>query len=258
MKSSKVVGMDNSVSIRKIVRKTKCDLVVDEVVSMIVTGTYKEGDRLPPENILCEKFGVSRVTLRESFKKLNMMGVLTIKQGEGTFITQTDMSMFLKPLLSSFIFGNIEINELYEARLFVESGTVALAARHRTVEDIKQLRALLAQMLIVLEDENIEEYGKLDTEFHDCIGRVGKNSVLLLIYQNVKDIFNGYIMRTSLSLGRIKESYKTHDQIVDAIQNRNEKLAIELMQEHINGASKYLLNDKSHEDPNSVASHAGS
>jgi GntR family transcriptional repressor for pyruvate dehydrogenase complex len=233
--------MDNSLPIQKIKQKTKCDTVVDEVISMIVKGIYKEGDKLPPENVLCEKFGVSRVTIRESFKKLNMMGAVTIKQGEGTYVAHTDMSIFMKPLLSSFIFDSISIDELYDARQYVEAGTVSLAARHRSPEDIAVLRSLLAQMRIAVDNHDLRAFAQLDTDFHTSVGRISKNSILHMTYLTIKDILDGYIMKTNRNIGMIDSSLKTHVLITEAIEAGDDQLAASIMSGHVRRARSNLI-----------------
>ena len=237
----RVAYMETSKGISKIKQKTKCDTVVDEVLSMIVKGIYKEGDKLPPENTLCEQFGVSRVTVRESFKKLNMMGVVTIKQGEGTYVAHTDMSIFMKPLLSSLVFDNVSIEELYDARLFVEIGTVSLAAKHCSKDDIVKLRDLMSQMRMTVENHDLIAFAQSDADFHNFIGVISKNSILHMTYLTIKDILDGYIKQTNRNIGMIDSSCKTHEQIVDAIADRNDNLASEIMRGHIKRARTNLI-----------------
>jgi GntR family transcriptional repressor for pyruvate dehydrogenase complex len=235
--------METSKRVSKIKQKTKCDTVMDDVLAMIIEGIYKEGDKLPPENTLCEKFGVSRVTIRESFKKLNMMGVVTIKQGEGTYVAHTDMSMFLKPLLSSLVFDNVSIDELYDARLFVEIGTVSLAARHSTTEDV-------SQMHIAVKSHDLNAFAQYDADFHNLIGVISKNSILHSTYLTIKDILDGYIKKTNRTISMIDSSCKTHEQIVDAIDDRNDNLAAEIMRGHIHRARANLISSMAQAEAN--------
>ena len=83
---------------------TKCDYVVEQLKESIISGEFKSGDQLPPEGALCEKFGVSRITVREALKKLNMMGLVEIKQGKGTFVKTVDLGLFMKQLFQLIYF----------------------------------------------------------------------------------------------------------------------------------------------------------
>ena len=104
---------------------TKCDYVVEQLKEQIVSGAYKSGDQLPPEGALCELFGVSRITVREALKKLNMMGLVEIKQGKGTFVKTVDLGLFMKPLLQLIDFEEINVEAIYTTREYIEGGTVA-------------------------------------------------------------------------------------------------------------------------------------
>ena len=122
---------------------TKCDFVMEQLKDMIITGVYKTGEKLPNEATLCENFGVSRITIREALKKLNMMGILDIRQGKGTFVKQVDLGLFMKPLYQLIDFEDVDIETIYSAREYVENGTARMAAQKRTEEDIERLMKLL-------------------------------------------------------------------------------------------------------------------
>lgn len=110
---------------------TKCDFVTEQMKEMIITGIYKPNEKLPNEAVLCEKFGVSRITVREAMKKLSMMGLLDIRQGKGTFVKPIDLSLFMKPLYQLIDFEDVDIEGIFDARRYIESGTVSLAALKR-------------------------------------------------------------------------------------------------------------------------------
>jgi len=111
---------------------TKCDYVVEQLKERIISGEYKSGDQLPPEAALCELFGVSRITVREALKKLNMMGLVEIKQGKGTFVKSADLGIYMKPLLQLVDFDEIDVETIYTAREYIEGSIAYLAARNRT------------------------------------------------------------------------------------------------------------------------------
>ena len=122
---------------------TKCDIVTERLKDMIISGTYKSGEKLPNEASLCEMFGVSRITIREAMKKLSMMGLLDIRQGKGTFVKSMDLSLFMKPLYQLIDFEEVDINAIFDARLYIESGTVYMAATKRTEADLERMERLI-------------------------------------------------------------------------------------------------------------------
>ena len=134
---------------------TKCDYVVEQLKERIVSGEYKSGDQLPPEGALCELFGVSRITVREALKKLNMMGLVEIKQGKGTFVKTVDLGMFMKPLFQLIDFEEINVETIYTAREYIEGGTAYLAATHRTEFELAVLRNILQSIRQCIAEQDI-------------------------------------------------------------------------------------------------------
>ena len=113
-------------------KKYKYDIVADQILEEIRKGRWKVGDRLPPEAELALEFCVSRVCLREGLKKLNVLGIVKIMQGDGTYVNEVNPSEFMKPLFNLLTVTENDIDEIYNARLFVESGACRLAAKNRT------------------------------------------------------------------------------------------------------------------------------
>jgi GntR family transcriptional repressor for pyruvate dehydrogenase complex len=226
---------------RKVRTKTKCDILADEILSMIAQGVYKEGDKLPPENYFVENFGVSRVTVRESFKKLDSLGVVAIRQGEGTFVNRIGLDTMVKPLLSAVVLDKLNVNQIYDARLFVEVGNARLAARNRTDEELAELKEMVEQMSIARDKYNNDAFSELDAEFHEFIGRISRNYILLTMYTTVKDILHSYIKRTNLSREAVEGSLKHHIKIVRFIEERNEVAVGLAMEEHVGFAKQRLL-----------------
>jgi Transcriptional regulators len=227
--------------IRQIKSKTKCDLVVEEMLSMIIKGEYKEGQRLPPENVFIESFGVSRITVREAFKKLNTIGVITIRQGEGTFVNKANMGTLMKPLYSMVAFDKITINQIYDARLYIEAGNASLAAINRSTEDLAKLKAWVEKMHFAVAEHDEDGFTNLDSIFHTSIAEISRNDILLGAYSIIKSILVSYIKRTNYSRETIKTSLDCHIKIVDFIEAQNAEEAGKAMKMHIETSKQSLL-----------------
>lgn len=213
--------------------KTKCDIVVDEILSMIAKGVYKENEKLPPEKYFVDYFGMSRVTIRESFKKLSMLGVVRIKQGEGTFVNKADMSTMIQPVFSSIIMDNLSVSQLYDARKYVESGVTRLAAVNLTEEQAQKLDELMASMDVATKNRDAEAFSALDVEFHEYIADASANYILAAVYKTIKSIISKYINISNLSPKTVEISQGYHKRIVEALKEHNSDLAGELMEEHV-------------------------
>lgn len=242
--------IDDIYTINNITKKKKGDLVVDEMISLIASGQLKPGDKLPSENILAENFGVSRVTIRESFKKLSMMGIVQIRHGEGTFVSKISLDTFMTPLFSLLAFEEKTIEEIYDARLFVEAGIAQLAAKNRNDGDIESINSLKRTMTRAVENNDFVLYSNLDTEFHICVGNASKNTILLSTYMTINDIIKGYIGMTNKTYDIITESMKEHNILIDAIAAKQCELAGVIMREHIQASKLRLLKNITSETEN--------
>lgn len=221
--------------------KTKCDIVVDEILSMIAKGVYKENDKLPPERYFVEYFGMSRVTIRESFKKLSMLGVVRIKQGEGTFVNKVDLGTVMQPLFSSIVLDNLSIAQIYDSRLFIESGMARLAARNVTDAQAEKLDELIQLMEVETANQDADRFSQLDIVFHAFIAEISENHILIATYKTIKDILSKYITTSNLSSKTVAISQEYHRAIVDAIKSHDEQKAGSVMEEHVRITKESLL-----------------
>jgi len=227
--------------IEKVRTKNKCDVVTEEIINLIVSRTFKPGEKLPTENELVELFGVSRVTVRESLKRLSSMGIVSIYQGDGTFVNTFNLTNFMKPLFSLMVLSELSIEQLYDARLYVEVGMVSLAAKSRQFCKLEKLEAMLVEQRIAVEQEDDLAFTELDWQFHLLIGEASDNEVLLSAYMMIKDILKHYIKKTNRRPVVMSTSLGFHEKIVDAIARQDRDDAEALMRGHINNAKQSLL-----------------
>lgn len=221
--------------------KTKCDQVVEEITARIMKGEYKPGDMLPPESYFTEYFGVSRVTIRESFKKLNTLGLVTIRQGKGTTVNKVTIGTILQPLYSAILFNEYNAEQIYDVRKILETGAVSLAGKYRTEEEMRKLNKLVEEMERACAIRDTIQFSKLDIEFHIMLVEISKNDVLTTIYTSVRDIINSYIETVNLSMEVVESSTRLHRMICDALVAGETEKAVEYMAEHIDKAKSDIL-----------------
>lgn len=221
--------------------KTKCDIVVDEILSMIARGVYKEHEKLPPERYFVEYFGMSRVTIRESFKKLSMLGVVQIRQGEGTFVCKSDLSTLIQPAFTSIILDDLSVSQLYDARMYVESAVCRLASEAVTPEQTGQLDSLLNAMDTEVENRDTDRFSALDIQFHEYLAEIAGNYILTAVYRTIKDIISKYITRSNLSPEVVRVSQSYHHRIVEAIERHDGEEARLLMERHVSIVKDNLI-----------------
>lgn len=221
--------------------KSKCDIIVEEMLSMIAKGIYKENEKLPPESYFIDYFGMSRVTVREGFKKLSMLGVVDIQQGVGTFVRKVDMSLMMKSLYSAVIVNKLSITQIFDARKYVEIGVAELATHNITDKQLSEFQNLVRQMDEAVRQRECDRFSVLDLEFHKKLTMLCDNSVLIEIYHAIKDTIAKYVSAFNLSPEIIERSEEQHKAILRAMASHNEKETGRLMGEHVEDVKKRYL-----------------
>lgn len=219
----------------------KCDAIVQRFLSDIRKGVYQSGERLPSETELGKKFGVSRVTIRESFKKLSSMNVVRIRQGEGTFVNSFAPENYLQPLFPMLIFDQATITELMEARLYIERATVELAIQKATDTEVLQLESILNDMDEYLERNAADNYIRADIQFHLHIADMSQNKVLMRTLDTIEKLLDTCISRLTDRCACIATSHQWHGQLLDAIKKRDTEQASKFITIHLKDAQDALV-----------------
>jgi len=220
---------------------SKCDIVTEHIIKDIVNGVYPIDSRLPTENELCAKFGVSRITIRESLKRLSSIGLVSIQQGRGTFVSSVDVSIFMSSLLPMIEFETFDIVTIYDARLYLETGTCRLAARNRTCEDIKALHSFIAQMDDALSGSDVLHVVDLDSRFHIKISEVSGNQILKASVINLERLSKACAARLNKSYILMDEANEHHRRIALAIEQQDEDAAERAIVEHTLKAKEFFI-----------------
>ncbi|WP_448663426.1 FadR/GntR family transcriptional regulator [Sphingomonas sp. CJ20] len=210
--------------------------VAEQIVALIEQGAFPPGSRLPGERELSERFGVSRVTIREAEIALQASGRLRIKTGSGVYVAdQGANGGDHLPTVSAF--------ELTEARALFESEAAALAAPIITDADIAVLRDLLDQMS--RDNMSDEEVTAVDRAFHLTIASVSGNKAIIHVVESL------WRLRTELPEVRLTHSSVCHHDsnqrrdehgaIVDALARRDPQAARQAMRQHFSRLLEVML-----------------
>ena len=212
--------------------------VYAKVKEQIMRGIWKEGEKLPSENELCVKFGVSRVTIRAAIHQLEILGLLEIKQGEGTFVknitTMRTVDAFNSILSSQ---SRQDIIVILQYRKVIEKGSVGLAKDQITPQDIQDLEKIYLQMV---NSKDVYDYIKADWAFHYKIAEITRNSIILKVYEFLYEILSVSLTEELNMLGQ-RWGIKHHRAIIDALKVGTKQKAEALMEKHIEGAIQEVL-----------------
>ena len=201
----------------------------EELLNYIRSENLKPGDRLPNESILAKKMGVGRSSIREAMKLLASRNIVTIRQGSGTYISQTP-GMVDDPLGFSFIADKQKLaQDSLEVRFLLEPAIASLAAQNASDEDIALLRRLCQEVedLVQLGQDHTQK----DIEFHTAIALSSKNVVVPRLIPVINSAIPLLIELTGNTLKQ--ETIDTHRALTDAIAAHNAAAAHDAMYLHL-------------------------
>lgn len=220
--------------------------IIGQIKKLIIDGKLQPGDKLLSERELAERLNVSRASVREAFSALEMMGIITIRPGEGSFVKQVSFEGMMEPL--SF-FLQVEIDDLFqllEVRKILEIETAALAAERATPEDLEEIKSALACMLEEVNNGGTGENG--DAAFHFSIAKAANNPVLIKVMHTISDLLAKTFRTTRQKMFLIENIptllHQSHYEIYEAITAHNPRLARIKMKEHLNLVENVLAKIK--------------
>lgn len=225
----------------RIKRVSVCDSVVEHIMTEILEGRLRPGDRLPSEQKLAALLGVSRGTLREALKNLQLMGLVSVRQGEGTFVTKFSSEKIFRPLSSILSLDNNGVLEVIEARKILESELVRLCCFRAVDDEVEELHRLLNEMEEYCADTELDGFNEKDIQFHLTIARMAKNRVLLRILETVQDLLYEQIKEVTRDPEATGRACYYHRKILGAIKDRDDKLARKHMLNHLRNVEDTLV-----------------
>lgn len=223
-----------------IVKDRLSDQVARELQAMICNNMYQIGDKLPVENELALMFNVSRITVREAVRMLSIMGILDVRQGDGTFVKSLSPESFMKPLLPMLSLNKKNLVDIFEVRMLIECKSAELAALHATDEQIVVLRTLLDKMEACALNNDMDNYNEYDALFHYEIARFSTNEVLKTILGLLGDMLKDAIKASISPPNALTTSLIYHKRILDSISRHDATSASEFMQAHLQGGADYI------------------
>ncbi len=210
-------------------RQTVTDQVYDIIVRKIANGTWKKGEKIPSEIELARDLGVSRVTLKMALQKLNTLGIIETRVGEGSFVCDFSFRSFLSELLRSNLLAD-DRNEINQFRVLIEYCVLRLATLAPVpAEKLKDLEETLIQMGRAIEEGDSDAFHTAHYHFHFSICQLSGNKLFIQLYESLQDVlFDVYKANsetTWLVYGK-EETISHHQKLLDGIRERDtEKLA---------------------------------
>jgi GntR family transcriptional repressor for pyruvate dehydrogenase complex len=229
-------GLFSRVSVGRI-----SEIIVDQIRLLMRQGQLKPGDRLPPERDLCERFGVSRVTVREALRMLESSGLVEIRVGArgGAFVTAPSSDRVGEGLADLLTLSVISAADVTEVRMILEAGIVPLVCERATEEDLAELEAICqrSEAALAAGDCSMD----LSLEFHVRVAQATHNPAIAMLVES----FRGPIL---MSLQQAQEAApemgglgtREHEQFIEAVRHRDADTASKLMREHLERTAHHV------------------
>lgn len=210
------------------------EIIVEQIRLLIRQGQLKPGDRLPPERDLCERFGVSRVTVREALRMLESSGLVEIRVGArgGAFVTAPTSDRVGEGLADLLSLSVVSAADVTEVRLILEIGIVPLVCDRATAQDFADLEAMCERAKAALAAGRYTM--RMSAEFHTRVAEATHNPAVAMLVESIR----GSILR---SMEQAREAAPEmghlgtveHERFVAAVRARDCDAATHIMREHL-------------------------
>jgi len=216
--------------------------VYEEVARQIQNHIFehlKPGDVLPPERELANQLGVSRGSVRDAIRSLELVGLLEPQQGRGTVVCEPSAEALAGPLAAVLVQKRKLVGQLLDVRKIIEPPLARRAAQHATAVQIAEMEQILERQSEKVRrgETAIEE----DNEFHYRIALAADNSVLLRIVDVLMDMLQEIRRRSLQASGRAQKSLAGHRRILAALQRHDPGASESAMLRHLEEIEDIVL-----------------
>ncbi|MCU0245013.1 MAG: FadR family transcriptional regulator [Bryobacter sp.] len=221
-------------------RPTDKDGITNQLItrlkSLISSGVLTPGAKLPPERELAPAFGVSRSSLRHALKALEIMGVLTQRVGDGTYLAGNADAILQEPFELLMLIDAITLDDLLETRLIVEPELAARAAGRATLDDLRKMNQTLEAYRRGTDHAILVE---ADLAFHRAIFEAARNPICTRLFSLIHRAMASSILLTSRMVDW-DHTLQFHRPIFAAIERRRPDEARAAMIAHLSDAKSLI------------------
>ena len=236
-------GTGGSAPLKEVRKRRLHEDIVQQFHTLIREGALNHGDRLPSEREMAEQFKVSRSSVREAIRSLELQGLVTSKPGAGTFISSENLDSVVALLASALTSGEDMLRDIFEMRHLLEPQIAALAAQRATKAEVERMRVILEdqQRQIARGDSGVEA----DTAFHFTLASATHNAALVKVVSAVEDILQRSRDQSLQEPGRPQRSLSSHGQILQMIEAGDAAGAQHAMEHHLAVVEPATISERS-------------
>lgn len=214
------------------------DEIANRLRAMIVDGTFQKDEPLPSERELAKRLRVSRSSVRDAFRRLEVIGLLETRHGQGTFLHELSVDNVVTPMASVLTFNRARQDDLMDARRAFEPAVARMAASRATDEELDAIdRIVEAQRRKVKASEpTINE----DTAFHAALAQATHNPVIVGVMEILNDLLVESRQRSLERRGRSLQSLRGHEAVAEALRRHDADAAALAMHSHIDQIARLI------------------
>ena len=222
------------------IKKTRvAEEIANRIRVLITDGTFERGHPLPSERVLAQRFDVSRGSVRDAFRRLEMIGLLETRHGQGTFPRELSVTNLVAPLASVLAHSRDLQDELMDVRRMFEPAVARVAATRVTDAEIAELQRILRgqQRQLRAGQSAIAE----DTAFHSALAHATHNRIVVHIMETLNDLLIESRKLSVRQQGRPFRSIRGHAALMTALRRRDPDGAARAMRDHIDQIAELFL-----------------
>lgn len=215
--------------------------LIKKLKSLVLKGVLSPGEKLPTERELATMLNVSRSTLRQALKALQVMGVLENIQGSGNYLTQASREILREPPSVLVPLNSMTQAEIFEVRRAMEAETAAAAALRATPSDLERMSLEVARM--EANTRNLAVFCQHDLAFHNVLAEASGNRYFMSFLPIVNKILFNSLLHRPLARPREK-SNSEHKRIMDSIKAHDPFAARNEILNHLTYGNYYFLDER--------------
>lgn len=204
-----------------------------EIKRLIFQGILKPGDTLPTEADLAVKFGISRHTIREALRILEVTGVIKIQRGGtgGAVVVDTISHSINSLFLDAIEMRSITKQEIITGRVKIEKAVLEEAIDRADNGDIQKLEENLSLERAIYK-KNLDSFEK-NIEFHRLLAKASKNHLFVIVMEALLAVVTEFRSRDGLDIETARQATEEHAEIIQAIKERDRERACMLLEKHL-------------------------
>jgi GntR family transcriptional repressor for pyruvate dehydrogenase complex len=236
--------MSDPLAVVPIRRSRLSQQIVVQLCQMIRQGQLRPGDRLPPERELSEQLQVSRASLREALRALEIAGIVVARQGGGTYVREVFDDGILSPL-SLVLDASIDlVGDLWEVRSIFEPAVASRAAIRAQPDDIARLEQIVEEQHGFLDREVPNDaWLESDRAFHVAVARASRNEVSVRVIRLINELLQEGRRHFATQSDRREHAYIWHRDIFAHIRDGQPQQAREAMMQHLREVEEVIVGE---------------